>query len=413
MRSAGGGRYVGEMAGVDERAWPATSRKTRRLSWSGGGITRNDLLLAGVVLVLQLGLSVVAEGHHAHPSRLDVAEWLLLLVGPVALLTWRRHPVVVLWVAFLATVGPATPDFGYLSLIVAVLLAATSGHRGAAWTVIVVGYVGSLWLAPLVWGQPLASLDGALILGGWLAMLVVAAEVVRMRGERVAVARAARQAEEHRRASEERLRMARDLHDVIGHNISLINVQAAVGLDLMDSQPEQARVALAAIKTVSKDALGELRTMLAALRQDGDEAPRSPAPGLVQLGELVALTRAVGLHVALETTGPPVALPGAADLTAYRIVQEALTNITRHAPGATVTIRIGYRPDVVLVEIVDTGCPDLTAVSPANGAISVGNGTGIDGMRQRAAALGGGLEAGPRPEGGFRVAAWLPVEVRG
>jgi signal transduction histidine kinase len=319
----------------------------------------------------------------------------------------------VLWVTFLATVGPAEARSGYLSLIVAFFLVATSGHRWAAWTVIVVGYVGSLWLAPLVWGQSLASLDSALNLGGWLAVLVVAAEVVRMRRERVAETRATRKVEERRRASEERLLMARDLHDVIGHNISMINVQAAVGLDLIDSQPEQARAALAAIKTVSKDALGELRGMLAALRQDGDEAPRSPAPGLDQLGELIALTQAVGLHVALETTGLQVALPAAADLTAYRIVQEALTNITRHAPGATVTIRIGYRPDAVLVEIVDTGCPDLTAVSPANGAISVGNGTGIDGMRQRAAALGGGLEAGPRPEGGFRVAAWLPVEVRG
>ena len=97
------------MAGVDERSRPATSRKSRRLSWSGGGITRNDLLLAGVVLVLQLGLSAVAEGHHAHSSHLDVAEWLLLLVGPAGLLAWRRHPVVVLWVAFLATAGPATP----------------------------------------------------------------------------------------------------------------------------------------------------------------------------------------------------------------------------------------------------------------------------------------------------------------
>jgi signal transduction histidine kinase len=370
-------------------------------------------LLAGVVLVLQLGSSAVAEGQPSSQSHLDVTEWLLLVAGPVALLAWRRHPVVALWVAFLATVGPATPRFGYLSLIAAVFLAASSGHRWAAWTVIAVGYVGSLWLAPLVWGQSLASLDDALILGGWLAMLGVAAEVVRMRRDRVAAARAARQAEERRRASEERLRMARDLHDVIGHNISLINVQAAVGLDLIDSQPEQARAALAAIKTVSKDALGELRTMLAALREDGDEAPRSPAPGLDQLGELVALTQAVGLHVALETTGPPVELPATAGLTAYRIVQEALTNITRHAPGATVTIRIGYRPDVVLVEIVDSGCPDRTAVSPASGAIRAGHGTGIDGMRQRATALGGGLEAGPRPEGGFRVAARLPVEVRG
>ncbi len=401
------------MAGVDERARPVTSRWALRPPSSKGRITRSDLLLAGVLLVLQVGLSALAEAHHGNQTHLDVAEWLLLLVGPLALVAWRRHPVMVLWITFLATVGPAAPRFGYLSLIVAFFLVATSGHRWAAWTVIVVGYVGSLWLAPLVWGQSLASLDGALNVGGWLAVLVVAAEVVRMRRERVAETRAARQVEERRRASEERLQMARDLHDVIGHNISLISVQAAVGLDLIDSQPEQARSALAAIKSVSKDALGELRTMLAALRQDGDEAPRSPAPGLDQLGELVALTQAVGLHVALETTGPQVALPAAADLTAYRIVQEALTNITRHAPGATVTIRVGYRPDAVLIEIVDTGCPNPTAVPAADDAATVGHGTGIDGMRERATALGGGLEAGLRPEGGFRVAARLPLEARG
>src|SRR6185437_68954 len=300
------GRYVGEMAGVDERARPATSRPSVHLPWSGVAIPRNDLLLSGVLLVLQLGLSAAAEGHHGHQSHLGVGGWLLLLVGPLALLAWRRHPVAVLWVAFLATVGPTTPSFGYLSLIVAFFLAATGGHRRAAWVVIVVGYVSSLWLAPLVWGRPLATLDGALILGRWLAVLVVAAEVVRMRRERVAEARAVRQAEERRRASEERLHMARDLHDVIGHNISLINVQATVGLDLIDARPEQARASLEAIKAVSKDALVELRAMLTALRQDDDEAPRSPTPGLDRLGELVLLTRATGLDVTLETTDLPV-----------------------------------------------------------------------------------------------------------
>jgi len=391
--------------------------RTLRLPWSQREVARNDLVMSGVLLVLQLGLSAAAEGHHGHQSHLGVADWLLLVVGPIALLAWRRHPVVVLWVTFLATVGPVTARFGYLSVIVAFFLAATHGHRRAAWTVMVIGYVCSLWLAPLVWGQSLASLDGALILGGWLAVLAVVAEVVRMRRERVAEARAARQAEERRRASEERLHMARDLHDVIGHNISLINVQAAAGLDLMDAQPEQARAALAAIKTVSKDALMELRAMLAALRQEGDEAPRSPAPGLDRLGELVAHTRATGLHVTLDTTGldatgPQVAIPAAADVTAYRIVQEALTNVTRHAPGATVAIRIGYEPDAVVVEVVDTGCPDPATAAAANGAARVGNGTGIAGMRERATALGGWLDAGPRPGGGFRVAAWLPLEDR-
>ncbi|MGD0810057.1 MAG: histidine kinase [Acidimicrobiales bacterium] len=400
------------MAGVDERARPVTSRWALRLPGPGRWVTRSDLLLAAVLLVLQLGSSALAEAHHGSQSHLDPAEWTLLLVGPLAFLAWRRHPVLVMWATFLATVGPAAPRFGYLSLIVAFFLVAISGHRLAAWAVIVVGYVGSLWLAPLVWGQPLASLDGALALGGWLAVLVVAAEVVRLRRERVAESRAARQVEARRRASEERLQMARDLHDVIGHNISLITVQAEVGLELMDSQPEQARAALAAIKTVSKDALGELRTMLAALREDGDEAPRSPTPGLGQLGDLVALSQATGLQVNLEMTGPQDGVPAATGLTAYRIVQEALTNVTRHAPGATVTVRIGYRPDAVLVEIVDSGSPSPWSVAAADHA-EVVNGTGIDGMRERAKALGGDLEATPRSEGGFRVAARLPLVATG
>jgi signal transduction histidine kinase len=292
-------------------------------------------------------------------------------------------------------------------LIVAYFLVAVGGHRRAAWTVIVVGFVSSMWLTPLVWGQAEGSLNGALSLGGWLAVLVVAAEAVRMSRERIGDRRAAQQIEERRRASDERLRMARDLHDVISHNISLINVQAAVGLDLMDAQPEQARAALAAIKTVSKDAMGELRTMLATLRQDDDEVPRSPTPGLARLGELIDLTRAAGLPIALETDGATPRIPAAVDVTAYRIIQEALTNVTRHAPGAKVTVRIGHQLHAVVVEVVDTGCPLPSAGAPHE----VGHGTGIAGMRERVIALGGRLEAGPESGGGFRVAAKLPVDV--
>jgi signal transduction histidine kinase len=230
-----------------------------------------------------------------------------------------------------------------------------------------------------------------------------------MRLERVAESRAARRAEERRRVSEDRLRMARDLHDVIGHNISLINVQATMGLDLIDSEPAQARAALAAIKTVSKDALGELRAMLTALRQDEMDAPREPAPGLDRLDELVDLTRAAGLPVVIEVSGHRVALPAAVDLTAYRIIQESLTNAARHAPGAPVTIRITYQPQAVLVEVLDDGHA-MTRIGAAGGHTFSGEpGSGITGMRERAAALGGRLDAGMRPGGGFRVAARLPL----
>ncbi|MGH3302218.1 MAG: sensor histidine kinase [Streptosporangiaceae bacterium] len=232
--------------------------------------------------------------------------------------------------------------------------------------------------------------------------LAIAAEATRVRAERVAATRATHQVERRRRQSEERLRVARDLHDVIGHNISLINVQASMGLDLMDSQPEQARAALSAIKSASKEALEELRTMLTTLRQD-DDAPRSPAPGLDRLAELIELTRAAGVSVEIEVAGKPPPLPAAVQLAAYRIIQESLTNVARHAGRARVTVRVTYDDAGVHVEIDDDG--------PANsrGTGVIGTGSGITGMRERATALGGDLSAGFRHGGGFRVSAHLPA----
>jgi signal transduction histidine kinase len=218
----------------------------------------------------------------------------------------------------------------------------------------------------------------------------------------VAATRASRQIDQRRQQSEERLRVARDLHDVIGHNISLINVQASMGLDLMDSQPEQARAALSAIKSASKEALEELRTMLTTLRRD-DDAPRSPAPGLDRLPELIELTRAAGLSVDVEIAGTSSPLPAAVQLAAYRIIQESLTNVARHAGRARVTVRVAYDDADVHVQIDDDG------TAPSGGVAATGTGSGITGMRERATALEGDLSAGFRHDGGFRVSARLPV----
>ncbi len=228
--------------------------------------------------MLQVAAGLAAAWHHQH-HQVDIGavNWVLLVVGPLALVARRRHPVAVLWVTFAATLGSSGEWAGYLSLIVAFFSAATTGHRRAAWTVVVVGFVCSNWLGPLVYGEPVASPEQALLLAAWLLVLVVVAEIRRLYVENVAKAKAARDLDDQRRASEERLRIARDLHDVIGHNISLINVQAGVGLDLMDTHPEQARASLAAIKTVSKEALEELRTMLVALQASG--GGRAPGAG--------------------------------------------------------------------------------------------------------------------------------------
>jgi signal transduction histidine kinase len=409
---------------------------------------RRDLALPFAVGVVQVAGSAIHVGggfryqwmhravSKAGPSHLGLAmtsarptvlDWVLVIIGPVALVARRRHPVAVAWIAFAAATAPSplryTPNsiesvnwFSYLSLVVAFFVAATSGHRRAAWTVLVAGYVCALWLGPLAWNQQAAPPAAALFVAAWLVVLVVAAEAARMRQERRTEAAAARELDARHRADEERLRMARELHDVIGHNISLINVQAAVGLDLMDTQPEQARTALAAVKTVSSQALGELRAMLSALRDADEDAPRSPAPGLASLRELISLTEAAGLAVAAEVTGSPRAVPAAVDLAAYRIVQESLTNVARHAGPATVAVRVGYGEHDLSLEITDDGCGTgahgtLNRGTPTTNLAGHGvGGTGIPGMRERAFALGGQFEAGPCPGKGFQVRARLPLD---
>jgi signal transduction histidine kinase len=198
------------------------------------------------------------------------------------------------------------------------------------------------------------------------------------------------------------MRIARELHDVLAHNISLINVQAGVALHLMDEQPGQSRSALAAIKQASNDALGELRSVLDVLRQGDEAPPRTPASGLAHLERLVAGAEATGLQVRTRVDGTPRPLPAGTDLAAYRIVQEALTNVTRHAGPASATVLIAYGENDLTVQVDDDG----------RGPVAAGNGSGngIRGMRERVAALGGELAAGPRPGGGFRVKARLPLE---
>lgn len=406
------------------------SRHGRR----GSGLTwRRDLTLPVAVAAVQLAGSYLAYGylHYQHsyvsgaggspelrghlalgllehrPAHLTTIDWVLLLVGPAALAARHRRPVAVAWLAFVPVLAPSPPWFAWISLALACFGAAVAQHRRAAWTVLACGYISSLWLAPLAWGHPLASPALALFAAAWLAVLVTGSEAARMRRERRAQARAARELDERRRASEERLRMARELHDVIGHTISLINLQAGVGLDLMDTQPEQARTALTAVRTVSREALGELRTLLCALRETGEEAPRTPAAGLSGLPELISRSGAAGLAVATDIAGRPRPLPTAVDLAAYRVVQEALTNAARHAGLTSVTIRVDYGEHDLHIEVADEGPPGTAASGgPAGGG---GPGTGICGLRERVAALGGQLDAGPRSGRGFKVRARFPL----
>jgi signal transduction histidine kinase len=336
----------------------------------------------------------------------------LLLAGPVALLGRRRAPLVALAVAaaamalYEAAGYPGGPTF--IAALVALISAVRAGRRWPAAVVLALAFAGYVILGraagTVSWGQAFA-------VGAWTAVAYGAAEAIRARAiQAVAMARAhaeeeraiaerrrAADEQQRRRAIEERLRIARELHDVLGHHLSLINVQAGVGLHLLDEHPEQARAALAAIKQASSEALGEVRGVLAALRPQGEAAPKTPAPGLAEIEDLVA---AAGLPVDLTVEGTPSKLPKDLDRAAYRIVQEALTNVRRHAGSdAHARLTLVYGPDRLGVRVVNNGA---RIEEPEQG-------NGIAGMRERATALGGTLRAGPRTEGGFEVVADLPV----
>jgi signal transduction histidine kinase len=235
-----------------------------------------------------------------------------------------------------------------------------------------------------------------------MLVLLAVAEGVRGRRDRMIEARRARAQEARSRADEERLRIARELHDVLAHNISMINVQSGVALHLLDQQPEQARTALTAINEASADALREVRSALSVLRGSSEQPPRSPTAGLDGVDELVARTNGAGLRVSLEIQGERRPLPASVDLAAFRIVQESLTNVVRHAGATTASVELTYGDDELTLRIEDDGHGDGTSPSP-------GAGSGVAGMRERAAALGGHLDAGPLPGHGFRVRARLPL----
>jgi signal transduction histidine kinase len=215
--------------------------------------------------------------------------------------------------------------------------------------------------------------------------------------------------EARRRIDEERLRIARELHDVVAHTMSTINVQASAAAMVLTERPDAAAESLEAIRTASKNGLRELRAILNVLRQADDADPTTPIPGLAQLDPLIAGVTQAGLPTALEVSGDPASLSEGVDLAAFRIIQESLTNAIRHAGPATATVRLRYLDNWLLIDITDTG-RDVPAADVKNGGTwHAGAGHGLAGMRERAAVAGGTITAGPGAGGGFRVTAELPL----
>ncbi|NLU73592.1 sensor histidine kinase [Streptomyces sp. HNM0575] len=389
---------------------PARWRNPR--GWAHGSGPRHVAWLTSfaVLVAQQAGSQGAAANQEGVRTSLDVYARLLLTVGPLLLLVRYRYPrtavfgCAVATTVYLAAGYPYGPVF--LSVAVAAFAAVVAGHRYAAWGALVLVWAGHLVFGyvlldrlPPAGDQP-PGWQSELLVAAWIAAVLAVGELARTRRQEWARRRAEAEAAERRRVDEERLRIARELHDVLAHSISVINVQAGVGLALLDSDREQARTALTTIKNASKEALGEVRQVLDTLRAPGD-APRAPAPGLGRLPELVSQAADAGLRVTTETEGEATSLPPGADLAAFRIVQEALTNVVRHSESRTARVRLSYGHGELRIDVDDEG--------PATGAGAGGGGNGLVGMRERAAALGGSAEAGPRADGGFRVTARLPL----
>ncbi|WP_432097804.1 sensor histidine kinase [Streptomyces sp. WAC 04229] len=383
--------------------WDRRDDEHRRPRWPW----RSTALITAFVLI---GSNFAAHAQAGERAGLDPFARVLLFVTGAALLWRQRHPVPVVFGTAAATLLYLGSGYPYGPVFVAVAVACFSavvtGHRRAAWTAMATLWAGHAlvshwlyrWLPPS--GDSAASWGEEIVIATWVVAIVALSELARTRREQWARERAERAQAAKRRADEERLRIARELHDVLAHSISVINVQAGVGLALLDSDPEQARTALTTIKDQSKEALGEVRQVLDALRTPGD-APRAPAPGLDRLPELVEQAASAGLTVEVEGESPRLS-PGT-DLAAFRIVQEALTNVVRHSGSRHARVRLDRDGRTLRLRVDDDG--------PATHADAGGSGNGLAGMRERAAALGGTIEAGPRADGGFRVLAALPIDV--
>jgi signal transduction histidine kinase len=331
------------------------------------------------------------------------AAWILglAMVGPLALIAARRFPgPVVAVVAVASGLDLFVNDAGgppYVALAFAIVSAVVRGARVWAWV-----SVGLVWVA---------AVGGAIMLGqNWppgriagttLGILIVfgIGEGMRSRRDSAAEYHRLRSQRELSEVQVERVRIARELHDVLAHSLSQINVQAGVGLHLMERQPDKAAEALASIKETSKSALDEVRAVLGVLRSEGaSDAPLVPEPGLDRLPALVEGIR--GVEVSLTNDIPSA--PQNVQLALFRIAQESLTNITRHADATHATVRLWTEDGFYRLEVTDDGAGAGTTASETGGR-------GLLGMRERAELLGGKLTAGPADGGGFRVSASIPI----
>jgi signal transduction histidine kinase len=360
-----------------------------------------------VVTVIPLATRSLVAGQR--PS--DIWAYLLAVALCVPFVFHRRFPVAAITVACCALVLYAVGRYNaYPGLPIFVLVAGVSLHSTRRRALLAAG-LAAVALSVAVWLQP----ERVATASTWVASLLAVAvawlwgENLRNRRarwaameERARRLEAEREERDRQAVTDERLRIARELHDVVAHSMSVIAVQSGVANHVIDSRPAQARQALATIEATSRSALVELRRLLGVLRQGDDPvASLEPNPGMAEIGRLADQIRSAGVKVELKVEGEPGELPPGVDLSAFRIAQEGLTNVLKHG-GGVARVLVRYSPGAVAVEIADDGR------AGTDGAPAEGTGHGLIGMRERVAVFGGELTAGPVPGGGYRMAARLP-----
>ena len=380
-----------------------------------------DVALAVVVAAALVVVMPVIENPDARSF--DALAVVLVVVAGGVLALHRRAPIVVLAVTTSVLVLYSLRDYSgspvYVTWIGAIFAVSVARGPARAWlpatvsTAVILAtafhdstgvVIGRLSQAPWSIAALFVSWAvGALLMGGSVRGRQAERAALEERARHLAETR---EEEARRRVAEERVRIARDLHDSVAHSMANISVQAGVGAHVLDERPEDARAALLAIKHASGDALTELRATLSMLRSS-EAAPREPTAGLDRLPSLVESSRAAGLAVDVVIEGDARPLPPAVDTAAFRIVQESLTNVIRHAGPARATVAVRHSDDGVEIEVTDNGrgAVDRNGAGDAGG----GGGHGLAGMRERVALLGGELYAGTRRSGGYRVRARIPL----
>lgn len=357
---------------------------------------RSDLVLAGALAVVGVIGTAGTDGLSGVDTRLDALAFALVVAGAAATAFRRRLPLGTLAVVALLTSTYLVLSYPYgpifFPFFVAVYTAAA--HRPPATAApVALGALAVLLTHLFTDEAAFAGFAGVVPASAWVVVPFAIGVAVRLTRE----ARAREQAEAVRqRVYDERLRIAQEVHDVVGHGLAAIKMQADVALHVLAKQPEQAERALTAISRTSTEALEEVRATLGVVRQAAD---RTPPPGLARLDDLRQRMTDAGVRVHIDTAGTPRELPAAVELAGYRVVQESLTNVLRHGERKIADVRLGY----------DAGAIEITISNPATDVPGERSGYGISGMAERVTALGGEFSAGPTGDGRFEVRASIPI----